>query len=183
MLLLRSYDRLLGWIGITVGLVFGFIVVLITINVLARSVPLFLNWIGIGGGLRPASLPWALELTEYLIYACAFIGAPWALRLGAHVRVDVFVSGLTPRVQRILDRVTDLIGLGTSLLLLGYGAAAVAEAWNTSMYARKTWDFPEWLLLLAIPVSGLLLSIEFVLRLLRVGVSADHTSNPTSTGI
>ena len=69
---------------------------------------------------------------------------------------------------------TDLIGLGISLVLLYYGSAVVSDAWRNDMIAYKTWYVPEWLLFLAIPVSALMLAIEFVLRFMRVqGVVRD----------
>lgn len=179
-MLVRAYARILDLTGVLVGLVFGVIAVLICIDIFARNGPLFLDLVGLGAGMRPASLPWVTELTEYLMYGAAFIGAPWALRLGAHVRVDIFVSGLSEPVTRALNRLIDCVGFTASLVLLIYGAIAVLEAWDGAMYARKTWDFPEWLLLMPIPICGLMLAIEFVLRFFRVGEFAEHVVDPIS---
>ena len=45
-------------------------------------------------GLRTAgwgSLPWSVEVAEYILFGATFLAAPWVLREGGHVRVDVLV--------------------------------------------------------------------------------------------
>ena len=100
------------------------------------------------------SLPWLIELTEYLMYAGTFLVAPYVLRLGSHVRVDMLLVFLPRRLAVRLERLVDLCGLGISLALLWYGALVVADAWRTNMVQYKTWYVPEWLLFLAIPAAG-----------------------------
>jgi TRAP-type C4-dicarboxylate transport system permease small subunit len=183
-MLLRAFGRLLDGLGILVGLVFGAIALLICLDIGFRNVPELLGSLGIATGMKPSALPWVIELTEYLMYGAAFIGAPWALRKGAHVRVDVFISGLKPRTARILDHVIDLIGLAISLVLLVYGILAVLDAWNSNLVERKTWNFDDWILLLPIPISGLLLAIEFVLRFFRLtGAERESTDVTQKTTI
>ena len=152
---LRFFEKLLGFFGTLFGLVIGLIIALICIDVGLRD-------FGLG------SLPWLIELSEYLMYAGTFLAAPWVLRQGSHVRVDMLFVALPKRLAVRLEQLVDLIGLGISLVLLYYGSAVVADAWRTNMIAYKTWYVPEWLLFLAIPVGALLLAIEFVLRFLRV---------------
>ena len=183
-MLLRAFGRMLDALGILVGLVFGAIALLICLDIAFRNVPDLLNWIGITKGMKPSALPWVTELTEYLMYGAAFIGAPWALRKGAHVRVDVLISGLKPTQARLLDYFIDLVGFAISLVLLVYGFLAVLDAWNTNMVERKTWNFDDWLLLPPIPISGLLLAIEFALRFFRLtGVERDSVDVTQKTSI
>jgi TRAP-type C4-dicarboxylate transport system permease small subunit len=74
-----------------------------------------------------------------------------------------------------MEQLVDTVGCAISLVLVYYGALAVLDAWNTNLVARKTWNFDEWLLLLPIPISGVLLAVEFVLRIARVrGVVSDE---------
>ncbi|MGH8429640.1 MAG: TRAP transporter small permease, partial [Solimonas sp.] len=121
------------------------------------------------------SLPWLIELSEYLMYAGTFLAAPWVLRQGSHVRVDVLLVALPKRLAMRAEQIVDCCGLAISAVLLYYGAAVVADAWRGGMVAYKTWYVPEWLLLLAIPLGCALLAIEFILRILRVkGVVRDE---------
>ena len=42
--------------------------------------------------------PWANEVTEYALYLTTLLTAPWLLRRGQHVRIDmVLVLGAAPR--------------------------------------------------------------------------------------
>jgi TRAP-type C4-dicarboxylate transport system permease small subunit len=153
--LLAGFERLIGGLCAVFGLTLGAIVLLICVDVMVRA-------LGVG------SLPWLIELTEYLMYAGTFLAAPWVLRQGSHVRVDMLLVALPRRLAVRLEQLVDLCGFGVSVVLLWYGALVVADAWRTNMVQYKTWYVPEWLLLLAIPTGALLLALEFVLRVCRV---------------
>jgi TRAP-type C4-dicarboxylate transport system permease small subunit len=152
---LAVFERLLDFFCSLFGVVLGLIVALICLDVALRNLAL-------------GSLPWLIELSEYLMYAGTFLAAPWVLRQGNHVRVDMLLVALPRRLAIRLEQFVDLVGLAISLVLLYYGSAVVADAWRSNMVAYKTWYVPEWLLYLAIPTGALLLAIEFVLRFLRV---------------
>jgi TRAP-type C4-dicarboxylate transport system permease small subunit len=160
--LLAAFERLTGFLCTLFGLVLGAIVVLISVDVALRA-------FGLG------SLPWLLELTEYLMYAGTFLAAAYVLRLGSHVRVDMLLVALPRRLAVRLEQLVDLCGLGISLALVWYGMLVVIDAWRTNMMLYKTWYVPEWLLFLAIPAGAALLAVEFTLRLFRVrGVVRDE---------
>ncbi len=158
---LRCFEKLLSFFGALFGLVIGLIIALICLDVALRD-------FGLG------SLPWLIELSEYLMYAGTFLAAPWVLRQGNHVRVDMLFVALPKKLAIRLEQLVDLVGFGISLVLLYYGSAVVSDAWRSDMVAYKTWYVPEWLLFLAIPVGALMLATEFVLRFMRVqGVVRD----------
>ena len=153
--MLALFEKLIGFFCTLFGLALGAIIALICLDVALRD-------LGLG------SLPWLIELTEYLMYAGTFLAAPWVLRQGSHVRVDMLLVAVPKRLAIRLEQAVDVCGLAISLVLLYYGSAVVADAWRSGMVQYKTWYVPEWLLLLAIPVSAALLAAEFVLRVLRV---------------
>lgn len=152
---LAFFEKLLGFFSTLFALAIGSIIVLICLDVALRNLSL-------------DSLPWLIELSEYLLFAGTFLAAPWVLRQGNHVRVDMLFVVLPKRLAVRLEQLVDLLGFGISMMLIYYGSAVVSDAWRTNMIAYKTWYVPEWLLFLAIPISALLLAIEFVLRFLRV---------------
>lgn len=155
------FERLLEFFCLLFGLALGALIFLMCVDILIRN-------------LRVGSLPWLLELTEHVIYMGAFLAAPWVLRQGNHVRVDALVTALPKRLAVRLDQFVDIVGLGVSLVLLGYGGYAVWDAFANTMTQFKTWTVPEGVLLLPIPISGALLAVEFLLRIGRVhGVVSD----------
>jgi len=164
--LLAFFERLLEFFCLLFGLVLGALIALMCVDILIRN-------------LRLGSLPWLLELTEYIMYSGAFLAAPWVLRQGNHVRVDALLTALPKRIAVRMEQIVDLVGLGVSLVLLGYGGYAVWDAYAGKMMQYKTWTVPEALLLLPIPIAAALLSIEFVLRICRVQGVVAEAYDPT----
>ena len=147
-----------GWIvdglAYLVALLFGVGTALIALDVALR------NLVGTG-------FPWLIDAIEYGLFAGTFLAAPWVLREGAHVRIDIVVTTLPPRGAALLDRIADLIGLAVCLILLWYGIKVTLTAYSLGSMVLKSVIFPEWWALAIVPLSSLLLAIEFVLRLRR----------------
>ena len=64
--------------------------VAVSIGLIAVLIPLNLFLVTLKWG----SFPWLFEAVEYALYVGVFIGAPWVLRQGAHIRVDVVTAAL-----------------------------------------------------------------------------------------
>lgn len=150
--LLRWHERIVDFLGHAAGFVFGIVAVLICLDIGIR-------YFGLG------ALAWVIELSEYLMYAAAFLGAPWVLRQNGHVALDLLTSKLPDRPARIVEILACLFGLLATIAMTIYGTAAVYGAWHDNMVTVKTWRYEEWLLLLPIPVSGVLMAVEFVRRI------------------
>lgn len=149
-----SFLELLGWCsaGGFVG-----IATLITLDVLLRAVNL--------GGL-----PWATDMSEYLLFMATFLGAPWVLRHGAHVRVDLFLAALPARIGRWLEQGVNLAGIVICGILAWFGAVATFESWQLGTMLYKLVVTAEWPFRAIFTVSMLLLIVEFLLRMRRVAV-------------
>ncbi|MGE0735354.1 MAG: TRAP transporter small permease [Alphaproteobacteria bacterium] len=162
----RITDWLLDQVGSLVGIAYGAVAVLMTLDIAIR-------------GLNLGALPWLIELTEYILYGGTFLAAPWALRLGAHVRVDLLLSSVRKSTALTLERIVDCIGLLVSAVFLYFGSVAVIDAWRENLTQFKTWSTPEWILLLPIPFAALLMVIEFILRIGRVPGTISTDYDPT----
>jgi TRAP-type transport system small permease protein len=118
--------------------------------------------------LRNAGLgvvAWTEEVSEYALYAITLLAAPWLLRRGFHVRVDVLATSLPPRLGWAAEALADLVGLAVCLGLAWYGAAATAAAHEAGALSIKGLVFPEWWLLAPLPAAFALLALEFGFRL------------------
>src|SRR5437868_2015712 len=147
-----------GWIvealAYGVGVAFGIGTALIALDVALRN-------------LAGTGFPWLIDAIEYGLFAGTFLAAPWVLREGAHVRVDIVVTTLPPRGAAFLETVADLVGLAICLILLWYGVKVTLTAQALGSMVLKSIIFPEWWALAVVPLSSLLLAVEFVLRLSR----------------
>ena len=154
-LIARGYRSLLTACGMVAGFAIVALAVLITVDVTGRN-------LGVG------NFPWLLEVAEYTIYITTFLAAPWALHLGAHVRVDLVVRAVPIRIGKLLELATSLIGTVISGLFVYHGVLVVTEAHSLNAIVVKELAVSEWLLLIIIPISGCLLALEFILRGIRV---------------
>jgi len=159
---LAALEWTLDATGAAFGIVIGALILLMAVEIAIR-------FFGIG------SLSWLIEIAEYTLCGGTFLAAPWVLRQGAHVRIDILLTALPRRVSKRLEQVVDLLGCGISALLFYYGCVMVWRAWSASAILYKSWWTPEWIVLLPLPVGCLLLIAEFVLRFFRVeGVVSDE---------
>ncbi len=159
-----AYLRVVTLCGAFCGLVVVWVALSISLDLALRSLDL-------------GNIPWLNEVTEYLLYAGTFLGAPWALRLGAHVRVGLLESALSRDAALRLEQLIDVLGFIISSVLFWYGSIAVRDAVVSGAMQYKMLATPEWLLLLPFALSMLLISIEFGLRFLRARDAADRDDN------
>src|SRR5947209_3506673 len=151
----RGFGRLLDGFAMLAALILFAMVVIVTCDIVLRNVT--------GSGLS-----WANEVSEYSLYLMTLLTAPWLLRRGQHVRLDVVLTLLPPRIAWLLEAFGDVLGFAVSLALVRYGFAATAESWRVGALTIKNLVFPEWWLLAALPLGFALISAEFVFRFARL---------------
>jgi len=160
----RAYRGLLHACAVLAAVLLGVTAVLITGDVVARNV-------GLG------TLPWILEVSEYVLPLATFLVAPWLLARNEHVRLDVLLTALSPRAARALARAGDLIGLAVCAVFVVYGGRAIASSAQQGSLVIKSVVFPEWWLYAPVPACFALLAVEFVRRLLAPGARAGATAH------
>jgi TRAP-type C4-dicarboxylate transport system permease small subunit len=117
---------------------------------------------GLGG------IAWSGEVSEDILYLMTLLSAPWLLRQGQHIRVDIVLRVLPPRIGWLCEWVGDLLGLACSLYFVWYGWNVLATSYRAEAISIKTLVTPEWWMLAPLPVAFLLLAIEFVFRMHRL---------------
>ena len=114
----------------------------------------------------------SIWLTETVIYANAalfLLASAWTLRIGGHVRVDVFYAHASARTKAAIDLI------GTLLLLLPFAAVLV---WLSVPYAARSWSVLErsqessglplvFLLKTFIPLFAALMALQGVSQAIR----------------
>ncbi|HET8744173.1 MAG TPA: TRAP transporter small permease [Ramlibacter sp.] len=146
----------LAWVGCV--LLFAMLLVIVA-DVALRNIPV--------PGL-PRGLAWSNEVSELMLYLITMCVAPWLLRRGMHIRVDVLLQALPPRLAWSLEWVGDVLGLGCCLVLTWYGARAAWASYTSGALNIKTLVTPEWWALAPLPVAFALLSLEMLLRMARL---------------
>lgn len=116
----------------------------------------------------PQGLAWSNEVSELMLYLLTMCVAPWLLRQGQHIRVDILLQALPKRLAWTLEWVGDLIGLGCCLFMAWYGTKAAWSSYSSGAVNIKTLVTPEWWALAPLPVVFVLLAIEMVFRMGRL---------------
>lgn len=117
-------------------------------------------------------VPWMLEAAEYCLFLATFLGAPWVLHLGEHVRIDMFVTKLPRRLRRIVEIAMDATGLAVSAAILYYSASVALVARADGALVIKELIFPEWWIFAVVAFSAAMMCLEFLIRLGNAARSA-----------
>ena len=126
---------------------------------------------------------WANEITEYALYLITLLTAPWLLRRGQHVRIDMMLVLVPPRLAWAMEALADLVGLAASFVLIWYGTIMTAQSARLGSLTIKNLVFPEWWLLWPLPVCFVLLALEFIFRFHRLmGAPRTRRIEATSVG-
>jgi TRAP-type C4-dicarboxylate transport system permease small subunit len=116
----------------------------------------------------PRGVAWSNEVSELLLYAITLLAAPWLLREGRHIRVDIVLRALPRRAAYACEWIADLLGLVSCLWLIVYGSSAAWKSQQSAALSIKTLVMPEWWFLAPLPICFALLAIEFVFRMRRL---------------
>ena len=115
-----------------------------------------------------AGLEWANEISEAMLYLITLLTAPWLLRRGQHIRVDIVLRAVPPRAGWLMEWLVDLLGLACCALIAWYSARAAFASFKAGSVSIKTLVTPEWWLLIALPIAFTALTIEMLLRMRRL---------------
>jgi TRAP-type C4-dicarboxylate transport system permease small subunit len=154
-----AYGRLLAGLSLAGCAVLLLMMLVICVDVLLRNVPVI-------PGVRGVS--WANEVTEYALYLITALTAPWLLRQGQHIRIDVLLRAIPAPLAWYCEWTADLIALACCSIIAYYGFTVVLQRQATGDTVVKVLSFPEWWLLAPLPVAFLLLAIEVLFRMQRL---------------
>jgi TRAP-type transport system small permease protein len=150
-----AFGRLFSALAIAAALILLGMVVIVTADIVLRNT--------IGNGIV-----WANEVSEYSLYLMTLLTAPWLLRRGQHVRLDIILTLVPARVAWLMEAVGDLLGFAVCIVLVRYGFAMTYDSWRLGAITIKNLVFPEWWLLAPLPATFALLAVEFLFRFDRL---------------
>jgi TRAP-type C4-dicarboxylate transport system permease small subunit len=126
---------------------------------------------------------WANEMTEYGLYLTTLLTAPWLLRRGQHVRIDLVLTLVPIRAAWLMEALADIAGFAVCLIMLRYGLKMTVDSASLGSITIKNLVFPEWWLLWPLPACFALLAAEFVFRFDRLmRAQPGRRSEATSVG-
>lgn len=155
----NAYGRLLTALALAgCGVLFAMMLIIV-LDVLLRNVAI--------PGL-PRGLSWSNEISEMMLYLLTMCVAPWLLRRGQHIRVDILLRVIPPRLAWNLEWVGDAIGFACCVVIAWVGTQAAWSSYVSGAVNIKTLVTPEWWSLAPLPAVFVLLAIEMVFRMVRL---------------
>tara|TARA_R110002167_G_scaffold179497_3_gene379213 strand:+ start:746 stop:1261 length:516 start_codon:yes stop_codon:yes gene_type:complete len=153
------------------GRLLGFIAALVAVSIalIAIGIPLNLLLVKMQWG----SIWWMYEAVEYALYVGVFVAAPWVLRQGSHVRIDVVTANLPRGLAVRLEQALDFFGAVICVVLCVYGTRAGIWEFQDGTLPDKDLRIANWYMLAVFAVSFMLLAIEFLLRMRHASARAD----------
>jgi len=161
---MRLFSSIVNWLTVRAGDLAGFCALGMTIFITAD---VFLRF------FFNAPTIWANEASSYLLLVMVFMGAAYALKERAHIRIDFVVIRLPRHIQDWLQVYSSIAFLIFTGILCWFTGAIFLETVRFSETSRSLWDPPlapwqVWLPLgLAIISLLLILNIYNEIRIAR----------------
>lgn len=153
------YGRLLAALALLACLLLFLMMLFMSGDVLLRNIKII-------PGL--AGLEWANQVSESLLFLITMLAAPWILRRGQHIRVDIMLRALPKKAAWYCEWAADTVVLVCCLFMTVYGWKALLSSYASGSLAIKTLVTPEWWSLAPLPFTFALLTIEMLFRMRRL---------------
>ena len=108
-----------------------------------------------------APIKGSLELTEYAMVLAGFLGIAWCAVKRGHVKVDLVINRLPPRVQSVIDTITLVLAM-TVVPLVAWQGFVQARYAQVERAASDFLDIPDYPFYLVVGLGFSLLVLVMV---------------------
>jgi len=109
---------------------------------------------------------WGEEIVRYSFISLAWIGAAAAVKERGHIRIDVIMEYVNPRIKALLYMFGDIVMAIVALVALYWSYEAVHVSWKFGSVTHGLRVSQVWFLS-AVPIGFLLVMIRLVQSFLR----------------
>ena len=156
-----TLERLIH-LGLFISMANCFIMVIITmLDVLSRH-------------LLHRPIPGVIELNEVLMVGIVFLGLGMAQKEKSHIRAELFVSRLPPKLQRLFDIFALILSTCFWVVLLSQALPRAWESYLTGEYREGLIKFPVWPARWALAIGLLIICLQLVRDFYRTISSNEH---------
>ena len=128
---------------------------------------------------------WGTEVIMYLIVTAVLISGSQLVLTDRHIRADMFVRKLPAVPRHVIDFVTLLIGFLYCGAVSWFAVEVVAFAHMIDIRSDSSLQFKQWIFYLVLPISFGLMTIRYliqIVRLVKSDSSRDYSRNDGITG-
>ena len=150
----RGYDALVYGMALVAAFLMVAMMVTITLDVVLRN-------------LGYQSSAHFFTFTEYALLIVPCLGAPWLAREKGHIYVEILLMSLPPRLRARITLLIGLLCIAVCLVVAWYGFQVTLNDYLQNEKDVRSMDFPRWMVVGFIPLSFLMMAIEFARFLWR----------------
>lgn len=144
------FDCILDLLGIAVGILIIMMMLTVCYEIVIRTL------------LRPTQ--WVLELNEISLLYITFLGTAWLLQKDGHVKIDLVINKLNPRVQAILNTISSVLAASLFFVVTAYSARTTWNHFKLGLFRGTVLNIPNAAILWIIPIGSLLLATQLLRR-------------------
>jgi TRAP-type C4-dicarboxylate transport system permease small subunit len=149
----RAYDGLIYGMAFIAAFLMAAMMVVITLDVVLRN-------------LGYQSSAHFFTFTEYALLIVPCLGAPWLAREKGHIYVEIVLNSFAPRWRARMTMAIGVLCIAVCLVIAWYGFQITWRDFVQNEKDVRSMDFPRWMIVGFIPLSFLMMAIEFA-RFLR----------------
>jgi TRAP-type C4-dicarboxylate transport system permease small subunit len=133
---------------------------------------------GLSRAIFDRSWFWAEESVRYLMVWAFFLTLGVAGSAGHHIRTELLVDHLGPRLRKTCHVLASLVGVLFCGLLFYASLPQVHRYYTMGMMTESNLDLPVWLLFLIMPLGALLYLAYYLRCVMRAWRGEDPFTNP-----
>ena len=153
-LLAKGYDAVVYGMAMIAAFLMAAMMVIITLDVVFRN-------------LGYQSSAHFFTFTEYALLIVPCLGAPWLAREKGHIYVEIVLNSLRPAARRIMTWAIGVFCIAVCLTIAWYGFQVTIHDYLQAEKDVRSLDMPRWMVVGFIPLSFLMMAIEFARFLWR----------------
>ena len=143
------FDSVLRLFAISAGVIIILLTVVISIGIITRY---FFN----------APIRGMVEMSEYSLLWVTFLVAAWVLKDDGHIKMDLVLNMLRPKVRVLLNIITSILATVTIMGLTYYSGKEFLILYRTGFYQAVVLEIPKAYVMVIIPVGSFLLFIQLL---------------------
>ena len=109
-------------------------------------------------------LGWVKEVSEYTLVGLGFLVAAWILKDDGHVKMDLILGNVRPKIRIMMNMITSIISAIVMLIITWFTLRVILEFYRTKLLAPTVLEPPKWILLTPILIGSFLLAVQFIRR-------------------
>lgn len=153
-LIAKGYDAVVYGMAVIAAFLMAAMMVIITLDVIFRN-------------LGYQSSAHFFTFTEYALLIVPCLGAPWLAREKGHIYVEILLNSLPPRAKTVMTWVIGLFCIAVCLVIAWYGLQVTISDYLQNEKDVRSMDMPRWMVIGWIPLSFLMMAMEFMRFLWR----------------